>query len=418
MVQIHRDPGPAEGAVPDPRTLIFFVYDTIRADRVSVCGYERPTTPILESLSQDGAQVSCQGISTGSWTVPAHASFFAGLAAWEHKANGYASVAGDCAIDYDGSLMGALDAPTFLGQLQQQGWRTVCLTENRVVSDTFGLTQGCGTWVQTHKWADKHDPDNSTLAFAERALSAPDPRPLLLFVNVMDAHRRLDEVPEGHPWLPRQPPLHYDEDWPALLADPTGPLRTRYEDLYDHGVWKADGKLGRILDLARRHRPEGLRVLATSDHGEMLGEGGFVSHGNGVWDPLVRVPVVAAGFETPLPPGPFSLALLYHLVMGEALEGPPPVAVTTPSEYWADRFPPGWADQIEVVRYEGGTRVSCRDQGCWRQQAPYAVEDSGERVDAPEVVALRQGFPTTLDCASLGDLDARLELLRELGYIE
>ncbi len=416
--RLDRDPGPAPDTSPDSRTLVFFVADTVRADRLSACGHHRPTSPVLEGLVAEGAQLRCDGISPGSWTVPAHASFLSGRAVWEHGAHRYDSVQGDCATVYEEAPVGTLTASTWLHTLQDQGWRTVCLTENKAVSDAFGLTGGCGTWVQLHKRADLLDPAHSLAALAGEALAAEDPRPLALFVNVMDAHRRLAEIPEGHPFLPAQPHPALDESWDELRDEPEGPLRARYDDLYDHGVWRADQKLGQVLALARQHRPDGLRLVVTSDHGEMLGEGGFVSHGNGVWDPLIRVPIAAVGFDTQLPEGPLSTALLHDLVLDQPLDGPGPVAVSTANPFWSERFGGGWASQVEAVRYEVGRRVTCRDAGCVEEAPPFAVDGPTATVEDAPLAALQSGLPRALDCAAIQDHDAQQALLRELGYIE
>ena len=59
-------------------SVILIVLDTLRADHLSVYGYERPTSPQLMQFAQ-GADVFERCLSTSSWTVPAHASLLTGL---------------------------------------------------------------------------------------------------------------------------------------------------------------------------------------------------------------------------------------------------------------------------------------------------------------------------------------------------
>ena len=66
---------------------VLVILDTVRADHTSVCGYERPTTPVLEQLVADGASVNCNAWAPGSWTLPSHASFFTGLEVPDHQAH-------------------------------------------------------------------------------------------------------------------------------------------------------------------------------------------------------------------------------------------------------------------------------------------------------------------------------------------
>jgi arylsulfatase A-like enzyme len=65
--------------------VLWIVWDTVRADRLGVYGYDRPTTPNLDAWSKD-ARVFEDCISPGSWTVPSHASMFTGLLPSEHGA--------------------------------------------------------------------------------------------------------------------------------------------------------------------------------------------------------------------------------------------------------------------------------------------------------------------------------------------
>ena len=54
---------------PAQPTVVLVVMDTVRADHLSVCGYERETSPTLKALVANGAQISCGAISPGAWTL-------------------------------------------------------------------------------------------------------------------------------------------------------------------------------------------------------------------------------------------------------------------------------------------------------------------------------------------------------------
>ena len=59
--------------------------DTLRADRLSVYGYPRTTTPFLEKLAKDSV-VFEKVLSPASWTLPAHASLLTGKLPGRHGA--------------------------------------------------------------------------------------------------------------------------------------------------------------------------------------------------------------------------------------------------------------------------------------------------------------------------------------------
>ncbi len=67
----------------DPPNIVLVVWDTVRADYLSLYGGEQPTTPQLDEWSRQ-ARVFEDCISVGSTTVPAHVAMFTGLLPTEH----------------------------------------------------------------------------------------------------------------------------------------------------------------------------------------------------------------------------------------------------------------------------------------------------------------------------------------------
>ncbi len=60
-------------------SIVWVLWDTVRAASLGVYGYERETTPTLERLASRGV-VFERAISPSPWTLPTHASMFTGLA--------------------------------------------------------------------------------------------------------------------------------------------------------------------------------------------------------------------------------------------------------------------------------------------------------------------------------------------------
>ena len=61
----------------DSPNVVLIVLDTVRADRLSLYGYERRTSPNLERLARRGIRFD-QARATAPWTLPSHASLFTG----------------------------------------------------------------------------------------------------------------------------------------------------------------------------------------------------------------------------------------------------------------------------------------------------------------------------------------------------
>jgi arylsulfatase A-like enzyme len=119
---------PAPPVTADAPNVIFVVWDTVRADRLSLYGHSRETTPKLDAWAQD-ALVFEDARATASSTVPTHASLFTGLLPSEHGAH-----AGHQRLD---------DRFTTLAELfQGAGYRTFLWASNPHVSRAKNFAQG------------------------------------------------------------------------------------------------------------------------------------------------------------------------------------------------------------------------------------------------------------------------------------
>ena len=73
--------GSARAGAPN---VLWIIWDTVRAENLSLYGYARATSPALDALARRGV-VFDQAVSPAPWTLPAHASMFTGLPA--HRLN-------------------------------------------------------------------------------------------------------------------------------------------------------------------------------------------------------------------------------------------------------------------------------------------------------------------------------------------
>ena len=77
----HRESGRPSPSAAAPNVLLI-VLDTVRADHLSLYGYDRPTTPALERWARRGILFS-EARATAPWTLASHASLFTGR--WPHE---------------------------------------------------------------------------------------------------------------------------------------------------------------------------------------------------------------------------------------------------------------------------------------------------------------------------------------------
>ena len=294
----------------DLPNIVLVVLDTARRDRFGCYGYERPTSPTVDSLARDGMLVENM-FANAPWTPPSHASMFTGLYPSEHG----------CQWGTEIRLREGVGV-TLAEWLGDLGYQTMCVTNNGLISAATGLTRGFSSVTS------RLDLERGVRRMARRArkglfggdgggavinryLRRTLPRvrrPMFLFVNYLECHWAYAPRPSmvrrvGGPRFRFPNGLHYR----FAIADKVGPWeaiatadeRTTeiYSTLYDGEVASADMHLGNLLeDLERSgHLSGNSIVIVTSDHGEHLGEHGLADHHASLDDHIVRVPFVAWG---------------------------------------------------------------------------------------------------------------------------
>ena len=108
--------------------VVLIVMDTVRADHLSCYGYHRETTPNIDAFAA-GSRLYRNTLSPSCWTLPSHASLFTGLSCSAHGTK---------------MLHTTLDPrfETLAGQLDANGYQTVGLTSNGVLSPRLGFRPG------------------------------------------------------------------------------------------------------------------------------------------------------------------------------------------------------------------------------------------------------------------------------------
>lgn len=416
----------------DPKsrhTVVLVVLDTVRADRTSLCGHDRPTTPVLEQLVRDGASHTCRAYAPSSWTLPSHASFFTGLDLASH---GTGATLGEIKMPWKGGARAQplkAELPTLAERFVERGFQTALVSANPVVGEWTGLSRGFQHVSVARRWPDFRDAGLPRAV--EQTLAETDPeRPLFLMVNILDAHNDWPAIPPGVDWVPARDSLPLHPTKRRIEALPPGdPGRAElYEalrDLYDHALHVADGNLGRVLGMLapRLERPH--RLIVTSDHGEYLGEHGRVAHGGTeLFEPVMRVPLVVQDSERTIPLSGVTSGLAVHDL---ALDG---VFTMQPDEAYAGKLSNAEPD-ADLARpcvttgaaiWRGTEKLRCRKGEVVRFDLAADPEESRPQGadDHPMLEDLLR-FGLRLEATNAGrgagDIDIE-EALEELGYIE
>ncbi|HEX9636101.1 MAG TPA: sulfatase [Acidobacteriota bacterium] len=310
--------------------IILISLDTVRADHLSVYGYERDTSPQLRKLAGQ-ATLYRRAFATGNYTLPTHASMFTGLYPIRHGAHRYQE------IPYHRPLERRFT--TLAERLRAAGYLTLAVVANSIFLDQLsGLTQGFeyydgrgesvpwqaprgGKWTpRALLWSQENlnwlkrklDPlavrqryrraeaiTREAVGLLER-LKHRD-TPFFLFLNYMDAH---DPYLPPPPYDTRYGGLDTAFSWDdyhsrreALLLGSAVGLSTQAHahviSQYDGALSYLDAQLGVLFSyLERQPWYDECLLIVTSDHGEAFGRKGLLAHGVSLYQNQIAIPMI------------------------------------------------------------------------------------------------------------------------------
>jgi len=261
-------------AEPPPPSIILVSIDTLRSDALGAYGRREAPTPTLDRLAAEGvlfADVITQSTNTG----PSHRAILTGV------------------------IYHAQDESTrtLPGILRQAGYDTAAFVDGGYMNEVYGHADGFDLYVDTTRRGEpaagpaepsleKRGGFAVVLPRARRWIEEQgekDPhRPFFLFLHTYDVHCPYGAPPGVEPvharGLPR--PDWADEPCRDHARAGLGPAELSWlEATYLDGVRHADRMLGEFLeDLRRTGALRNATVIVVSDHGESLGERGWIGH--------------------------------------------------------------------------------------------------------------------------------------------
>lgn len=292
---------PAGAARRFPNIAIITV-DTLRLDRLSGYGYERPTSPNVDRLMARGARFT-QARVVEPLTTPSLCSMLTSLYPHEHAAtrNGLAM------------RPGLTSLPTIL---KRRRYQTAAFVGNWTLRDRLsGLGEHFDDYreVFTRKrWLGLFNAEATADDLTAQAvawlddLEQPQRAPFLIWVHYVEPHA---------------PYRFHAEHAAALGIDASNGGEASPHERYDTEVAFVDRAIGELLEALRARVPaEDLLIVFVADHGESLGEHGYWGHGRHLYDVTLLVPF-AIIWEPRIPPGTVVDALASNLDLGPTILG-------------------------------------------------------------------------------------------------
>jgi arylsulfatase A-like enzyme/Flp pilus assembly protein TadD len=243
----------------DIRNVILISIDTCRSDYLSCYGYPRQTTPNIDRLADQGVLFE-NTISPVPITLPAHSTMMTGTIPPYHGVRNN--------IGYQ------LSQPnqTLAEMLSTEGFRTAAIVSAFVLDSRFGMAQGFESYNDRfvnvrHALSGDERIGQETTRFALEWLDEHKSEKFFLFLHYYDPHDDY-EAPE--------------------------PFATEYADNpYAGEIAYTDHCIGRVIEKIKEiGLYDSSLIIITSDHGEMLGEHGELTHTYFVYKSAVKVPLI------------------------------------------------------------------------------------------------------------------------------
>lgn len=267
------------------RLAVLVSIDTLRPDRLSLYGAERPTSPRLERLAADGI-VFETAVAPAPWTIPSHASMLSSTHPAVHGAIVQREI--------------SPEVPMLAEVLREAGWTTAGFVDTPWLGK-FGFDRGYD-----------HYDAKGIRGVSRRGVAITRQRlvdwlgtaagDVFLFWHIMDVHGAYGApAPFGGRFrsgLEIEPDGRLEELKTLAYHDYLHLERFRSLDdviaSYDEGIAAVDAELGRFLELLEAAGLyDDALIIVTSDHGEsFMDHGIWVGHGLFLTDDEIRVPLV------------------------------------------------------------------------------------------------------------------------------
>lgn len=298
-------------AAPGRPNILLLVLDTARAWSMGIYGYGRPTTPHLQALLPRGVLFE-RALAAAPWTTLSHAVMFTGRYPTE------------LSVSWDRPLDGAF--PTLAQTLAGAGYATAGFVANYTQAGRpTGLDRGFNHYedypltplpvlrrvgllrrlfaldrvaqmIGRRRMVDGKLGGTVNTEFLGW-LNRQQGRPWFAFLNYYEAHGPyLPPAPYDTMYFARPAPVaeKYFEAMYRAYGPPPVPLEELVisMDAYDGAITYLDAQVDSLLNhLGARGLLDNTIIVVTSDHGELFGEHGVISHGNSLFLPVLHVPL-------------------------------------------------------------------------------------------------------------------------------
>jgi arylsulfatase A-like enzyme len=305
-------------AGPRPPDIYLVSIDALRAQDMSLYGYNRPTTPNLQRFAQHSFTFE-NFIANSNLTTPTTTSIETGKLPWSHRV-----------FQLGGFLRNSAQQETLAAQLQQRGYYTAMISSNVFASpfshstlESYDAAEYAtplglgGVWMSNPAsingqftlfisllrrlgslagfvdrviWHRYPYPAEAVFDRARALLeSRGDAQPMFVWTHIFPPHDPYwPPAPYRMRFAPRE---RFDLVRGNQLIPGSTPSELRAQ--YDEMVLYADQVVGNYLDwLERTGRLDRAIVIVTADHGDSFEHGMFLHGGPHLYNGLIHIPLL------------------------------------------------------------------------------------------------------------------------------
>ncbi|MFB6144025.1 MAG: sulfatase-like hydrolase/transferase [Candidatus Nanohaloarchaea archaeon] len=333
------------------KNVVLLIMDTARAQNFSCYGYEKETTPFIDSVAENGV-IFKNCYANAPWTLPSHYSFFTGELPPVH---GYTSK----------DKKSSYDRATLPERLSKRGYRTIGISNNGYISSLYGFDEYFDEFhfnadeagidykllfendeifydlvegEREEKWSNAKEKYkyflkrvareksskslvngfyyfvNNKLGSSEEkddgaeksnkiALQSIDEEPFFLFINYVEPHTPYNPPDEyaleflNEKELERARKLSKIDSLKHLKEEKERDDDARLlEMLYNAEIKYLDQKIKELVNQIEEKADDETVFIIASDHGEYFGERGLWEHMGELGEEVLNVPLVIKNY--------------------------------------------------------------------------------------------------------------------------
>lgn len=269
------------------RNVILISVDTLRADHLGCYGYQRETSPNIDSLVSDSARFE-NTYASSPWTLPSHVSLLTSLHGVHHQ------------VYYDNEKMDP-SLLTLADLLKTNGFFCSAFTGGGFVSSAYGFSKGFDAYQEGEGGIYHQNSAELLFKSVSEWLDREKGKNFFLFLHTYQPHNPY-ACPEPYKYMF----LKEDAKWRQLdligyLGGNAGIFKSLPEaerqnviGLYDGEIRYTDERLigpliRKLKDLKLYDRT---MIVFTSDHGEEFFDHKSWGHGHSLYDESLKVPLI------------------------------------------------------------------------------------------------------------------------------